>query len=111
MIESHFDDAPATRVVEPVTAQVGTHGSAQGSTPRSLLADAPSVAKILRYTLPAIGIWLCSPVLSMIDTAAVGLLSGTAQQAALNPAVSIADYRCASDSRTLLIFEHSVSPP
>lgn len=59
---------------------------------RSLLDDAPSVGKILRYTLPAIGIWLCSPILSMIDTAAVGLLSGTAQQAALNPAVSITEY-------------------
>lgn len=53
---------------------------------------APSITKILRYTIPAIGIWLCSPVLSMIDTAAVGLLSGTAQQAALNPAVSVTDY-------------------
>jgi len=53
---------------------------------------APSIQKILRYTIPAIGIWLCSPVLSMIDTAAVGLLSGTSQQAALNPAVSVTDY-------------------
>ena len=31
---------------------------------------APTIPRILRYTLPAIGIWLCSPVLSMIDTAA-----------------------------------------
>mmetsp|Transcript_11754 Transcript_11754/g.18097 ORF Transcript_11754/g.18097 Transcript_11754/m.18097 type:complete len:847 (+) Transcript_11754:169-2709(+) len=54
--------------------------------------NTPSVAKILKFTLPAIGVWLCSPVLSMIDTASVGLLSGTAQQAALNPAVSVADY-------------------
>ncbi|KAL3808321.1 hypothetical protein ACHAXA_004050 [Cyclostephanos tholiformis] len=53
---------------------------------------APTISRILRYTLPAIGIWLCSPVLSMIDTAAVGLLAGTAQQAALNPAVSVSDY-------------------
>eukprot|EP00581_Thalassiosira_minuscula_P003831 CAMPEP_0183744294 /NCGR_PEP_ID=MMETSP0737-20130205/65658_1 /TAXON_ID=385413 /ORGANISM="Thalassiosira miniscula, Strain CCMP1093" /LENGTH=464 /DNA_ID=CAMNT_0025979933 /DNA_START=63 /DNA_END=1454 /DNA_ORIENTATION=- len=58
----------------------------------SLSESTPSIAKILRYTIPAIGIWLCSPVLSMIDTAAVGLLSGTAQQAALNPAVSVTDY-------------------
>jgi hypothetical protein len=28
----------------------------------------------------------------MIDTSAVGLLSGTAQQAALNPAVAVTDY-------------------
>jgi len=38
------------------------------------------------------GVWLCGPILSMIDTSAVGLLSGTAQQAALNPAVSVTDY-------------------
>jgi hypothetical protein len=30
---------------------------------------APKIPRILRYTLPAIGIWLCSSVLSMIDTA------------------------------------------
>jgi len=58
----------------------------------SLSESTPSIAKILKYTIPAIGIWLCSPVLSMIDTAAVGLLSGTAQQAALNPAVSVTDF-------------------
>jgi len=62
------------------------------SSNKSILDNTPTVSKILRYTIPAIGIWLCSPVLSMIDTAAVGLLSGTAQQAALNPAVSVSDY-------------------
>mmetsp|Transcript_20773 Transcript_20773/g.32519 ORF Transcript_20773/g.32519 Transcript_20773/m.32519 type:complete len:675 (+) Transcript_20773:356-2380(+) len=55
-------------------------------------ADHPSVEKIIKFTLPAIGVWLCSPVLSMIDTASVGMLAGTAQQAALNPAVSVTDY-------------------
>jgi hypothetical protein len=54
--------------------------------------DHPSVRKIIQFTLPAIGVWLCSPVLSMIDTASVGMLAGTAQQAALNPAVSVTDY-------------------
>ena len=54
--------------------------------------ETPSISKILSYTFPAIGVWLCSPILSMIDTAAVGVLSGTAQQAALNPAVSVTDY-------------------
>lgn len=54
--------------------------------------DYPSVKKIIKFTLPAIGVWLCSPVLSMIDTASVGMLAGTAQQAALNPAVSVTDY-------------------
>ena len=59
---------------------------------KTLEADHPSVKKIIQFTLPAIGVWLCSPVLSMIDTASVGMLAGTAQQAALNPAVSVTDY-------------------
>jgi len=58
----------------------------------SVTEDHPSISKIIKFTLPAIGVWLCSPVLSMIDTASVGLLAGTAQQAALNPAVSVTDY-------------------
>jgi hypothetical protein len=54
--------------------------------------EAPSVKKILKFAIPAIGVWLCGPLLSLIDTSAVGLLSGTAQQAALNPAVAVTEY-------------------
>eukprot|EP00549_Striatella_unipunctata_P018906 CAMPEP_0118725534 /NCGR_PEP_ID=MMETSP0800-20121206/33194_1 /TAXON_ID=210618 ORGANISM="Striatella unipunctata, Strain CCMP2910" /NCGR_SAMPLE_ID=MMETSP0800 /ASSEMBLY_ACC=CAM_ASM_000638 /LENGTH=622 /DNA_ID=CAMNT_0006634245 /DNA_START=146 /DNA_END=2014 /DNA_ORIENTATION=- len=54
--------------------------------------EAPSVMKILSFAIPAIGVWLCSPLLSLIDTSAVGLLSGTIQQAALGPAVAVCDY-------------------
>ncbi len=55
-----------------------------------------SVKRIAKFAIPAVGIWLCSPLLSVIDTSAVGLLSGTLQQAALNPAVAVTDYsgRC-----------------
>jgi len=53
---------------------------------------APDLKKILRFAIPAIGVWLCSPLLSLIDTSSVGLLSGTSQQAALNPAVAVTDY-------------------
>lgn len=53
---------------------------------------APSVRKIIKFAIPAIGVWLCSPILSLIDTSAVGVLSGTTQQAALSPAVAISDY-------------------
>jgi len=52
----------------------------------------PSVKKILKFAVPAIGVWLCGPILSLIDTSAVGVLSGTVQQAALNPAVAVTDY-------------------
>ena len=54
--------------------------------------DDPTVGKILKFAIPAIGVWLCSPLLSLIDTSAVGMLSGTTQQAALNPAVAVTDY-------------------
>jgi hypothetical protein len=52
----------------------------------------PTVSKILKFAIPAIGVWLCGPLLSMIDTSAVGLFSGTVQQAALSPAVAVTDY-------------------
>jgi hypothetical protein len=54
--------------------------------------EAPEVSKILKFAIPAIGVWLCGPLLSLIDTSAVGILSGTIQQAALNPAVAVTDY-------------------
>eukprot|EP00978_Attheya_sp_CCMP212_P037379 scaffold175713_cov45-Attheya_sp.AAC.1 len=76
-----------------------------------VVVSAPTVKQILHIAIPAIGIWLCSPLLSMIDTSAVGMLAGTAQQAAcacisllvlqirvcsVNPAVAVTDYsaRC-----------------
>lgn len=68
---------PASMVVgEPVTRKI----------------EPPSVHKILKFAIPAIGVWLCGPLLSLIDTSAVGVFSGTIQQAALNPAVAVTDY-------------------
>lgn len=52
----------------------------------------PTVRQIAQFSITGIAIYLCSPLLSLIDTSAVGLLSGTAQQAALNPAVSVTEY-------------------
>jgi Na+-driven multidrug efflux pump len=52
----------------------------------------PNAKQVLAFAIPAIGVWLCSPLLSLIDTSSVGLLAGTAQQAALSPAVAVADY-------------------
>lgn len=68
------------------------HNNNNNAAASAASVTAPTISRILQYTLPAIGIWLCSPVLSMIDTAAVGLLAGTAQQAALNPAIVVSDY-------------------
>lgn len=57
-----------------------------------LMLKVPDTKAILNFALPAMGIYLCSPLLSMIDTSTVGLFCGTLQQAALNPAVTITDY-------------------
>eukprot|EP00545_Synedropsis_sp_CCMP1620_P006919 CAMPEP_0119011046 /NCGR_PEP_ID=MMETSP1176-20130426/5413_1 /TAXON_ID=265551 /ORGANISM="Synedropsis recta cf, Strain CCMP1620" /LENGTH=725 /DNA_ID=CAMNT_0006963805 /DNA_START=654 /DNA_END=2831 /DNA_ORIENTATION=+ len=70
---------PATKVVGPPAAVAENF-------------DYPSVKRIMIFAASATGVFLCSPLLSLIDTSAVGLLSGTAQQAALNPAVAVTDY-------------------
>uniref|UniRef100_A0A7S3PTT0 Polysaccharide biosynthesis protein C-terminal domain-containing protein n=1 Tax=Chaetoceros debilis TaxID=122233 RepID=A0A7S3PTT0_9STRA len=54
--------------------------------------EAPSIKRIISFAVPAIGVYLCSPLLSTIDTSTVGIFCGTLQQAALNPAVTIIDY-------------------
>jgi len=59
------------------------------STTRS---TSPGVLNIAKFALPAIGVWLCGPLLSLIDTAIVGLFAGTNHQAALSPAVALTDY-------------------
>jgi len=58
--------------------------------PTSTLA--PGVRSIIAFAIPAIAIWLCGPLLSLIDTAAVGIFAGTRHQAALAPAVAVTDY-------------------
>lgn len=91
----------ATRVEESlldVTNATVTTASVEDSsldltkTERERSIEAPSVARIIRFALGAVVVWLCSPILSLIDTSVVGLCSGTAQQAALNPAVAIVEY-------------------
>jgi hypothetical protein len=74
------------------------------------LADAPSVSKILKFAVPAVGVWLCSPLLSLIDTSAVGLLSGTAQQAALNPAVAVTEYTALLIVRVVSVSAQTIRP-
>lgn len=82
----------------PPLLQGGPHEKALPESPPDLSTKAtkpsnvPSVSTILAFAIPAIGVWLCSPLLSMIDTSTVGLFSGTAQQAALNPAIAVTDY-------------------
>lgn len=81
----------------PMSKEIGVfvqdNISIQQETPTTERESArPGIRKIIKFAVPAIGVWLCGPILSLIDTAAVGLLAGTKQQAGLNPAVAICDY-------------------
>jgi hypothetical protein len=83
---------PESLVVEPSLLPEILPASKVVGEPATKTIDAPGVAKILKFAIPAIGVWLCGPLLSLIDTSAVGVFSGTVQQAALNPAVAVTDY-------------------
>lgn len=78
-------DPPVVREILPASSVVGEPATVEQFAP-------PSVRKILKFAVPAIGVWLCGPLLSLIDTSSVGLLTGTTQQATLNPAVAATDY-------------------
>lgn len=52
----------------------------------------PKVRDVLAFAIPAVGVWLCAPLLSMITTSCVGLMAGTTQQASLNPAMAVVSY-------------------
>jgi Na+-driven multidrug efflux pump len=52
----------------------------------------PSTNQVLGFAIPAVGVWLCIPLLSMIDTSVVGSIAGTSQLAALNPAIAVMTY-------------------
>ena len=78
-----------TCTTDAVHESIAPDGAALPGAPT---VQAPGTSRIIKFAIPAMGVWLCSPILSMIDTSAVGLLAGTAQQAALNPAVSVTDY-------------------
>jgi len=107
IVEQNVDDSDAAAAIAAATGSdasidntstscngglVNTSNGGSDPTTKTQAVHAPSISRILRFAVPAMGVWLCSPILSLIDTSAVGLLSGTAQQAALNPAVSVTDY-------------------
>jgi hypothetical protein len=85
----HPDDFVSEEVVSSITT---TTEEIQAIKAEAEVIDAPCSKRILKFAIPAIGVWLCGPILSLIDTSSVGLLSGTSQQAALNPAVAVTEY-------------------
>ena len=53
-------------------------------------AEQPQLRDLLAFTVPSMGIWLASPLLSIVDVSVVGL-SSTAELAALAPATALCD--------------------
>mmetsp|Transcript_3754 Transcript_3754/g.9574 ORF Transcript_3754/g.9574 Transcript_3754/m.9574 type:complete len:579 (+) Transcript_3754:210-1946(+) len=60
------------------------------STEIKLYPDTPTFRECLAFTLPALGIYVCSPLMSLIDASFVGRASSL-ELAALGPASSISD--------------------
>lgn len=55
----------------------------------------PPVKELVKFAIPALGLWLSQPLLSLVDTSAVGLSApagmGASQLAALGPATTFCD--------------------
>lgn len=85
------EDVAGASLADRLEQKLVTRETKDAMAPKEL-----TVRRILSFAIPAIGIWLCNPLLSVIDTSSVGLIAGTVQQAALNPAVAVTDYsaRC-----------------
>ena len=52
----------------------------------------PSLRELAVFCLPTLGIWLSSPLLSLIDTSVVGMSCATHHLAALAPSTKLCDY-------------------
>ena len=54
--------------------------------------DSPiSTRELLEFAVPTLGIWILQPVLSLIDSAVVGVSAGTTELAALGPGIAWVD--------------------
>lgn len=62
----------------------------------------PSLATLLRFTLPTLGIWLAGPIMSLVDTSVVGLRSSI-ELAAMGPATNVCDSMLVSRNQGLLV--------
>ncbi|MFS8031336.1 putative multi antimicrobial extrusion protein [Helianthus anomalus] len=51
------------------------------------------LVEILKFSGPAAGLWLCGPLMSLIDTAVIGQ-SSSVELAALGPGTVLCDYMC-----------------
>lgn len=70
-----------------------TSQAIENTLPSPQTAKVTSVAELIAFTLPTMAIWLCDPILSLLDTAMVGLTS-TIELAAISPASVYVGHTC-----------------
>ena len=66
---------------------------ADASADEEVTSTADIFAQLVKFTLPTMAIWMCGPILSMVDTAVVGVKS-TLELAAMSPGAVFIDYPC-----------------
>ena len=80
--------------IEIATTAGGQTGGEQDKAAASSYspAELPKLRDLAAFCLPTLGIWLSSPLLSLIDTSVVGLSCATHHLAALAPSTKLCDY-------------------
>lgn len=63
----------------------------QGDGAEPAVVTTPGLRALLRFTLPTLGIWLCTPIISLVDTSVVGLKCGPIALASMGPATNLCD--------------------
>lgn len=71
---------------------VAASPASEDTAPTAPTVELPTLRELGLFCLPTLGIWLSSPLLSLIDTSVVGLTSSTFHLAALAPSTKLCDY-------------------
>ena len=88
---SSMDDETDAFLSETKSVAVETETSSEETTSSSDASAAGGFKELVKFTLPTMAIWMCGPVLSMVDTAVVGTAS-TLELAAMTPGGAFVDY-------------------
>jgi Na+-driven multidrug efflux pump len=88
-------------VAESIDVEEDSHQSTAsaicrgGESPSIEAPEQPTLAQILKFALPCLALWIAGPLLSLVDTAAVGLSAsegaGATELGALGPATTFID--------------------
>mmetsp|Transcript_37014 Transcript_37014/g.98011 ORF Transcript_37014/g.98011 Transcript_37014/m.98011 type:complete len:694 (+) Transcript_37014:47-2128(+) len=89
IFEVALPDLPESVVEEAAAAAAEAEGAEDSVLDLSPL---PGLGELAAFCLPTLGIWLSSPLLSLIDTSVVGISCVETQLAALAPSTKLCDY-------------------